>query len=1260
MNGFNAGLPSLLNALRGAGLRIGVAETLQLREVLAEQAAHDVDELRRVLAAVLVKSTADRAVLDRLFFTWRDGREAAAREFLASADASEKQDSDIGETVALPEADPAPGSAPAVTASRRRQLFLGLTLAALAIVLLASTLAVWLIRPPEVAQPVEQSMEASEIPPGGIEAPVSAVLPATPPPSQFAEPPSNVGTEPKPQVPWPWILFTGGLALAGVGFWWLSLVRAPKAPALPPQRPGPQRIRIRVPRPPQDLQLLDLEEEHDLVSGIGRYVSDAATEQLDLAATVDATAAAAGIPRLRFQFSEEHHCVRLWLDRSATDPQLERLAADVTGALHRSGLPVEQAFFWGVPSHLSTPDGVACAANEIDEWRSRSLVLVFTDGTLLGQLFHAGGRRLEIDACLRALARWPRLTFVDFGQGDCLQALLDRNQIPSVRPRQVPELLSENAQTVPSPEDEEWGELEGDVQAWAAVCALGPEPVDDETALALRRVLGLKAGPWELATLRHAATNPASRSMVWRGRRRAQLLRWLCQMEEIERDGQIRADCLLYRAVAAWDSLYRFEAERHQAEEPHNPWRETAAARRVELCRALLELWIDPDRAVPKLYHLHRSAEWRPSVRRELGALLPAEPGETRDVVALAWRFNERPPKIQSMLLAMGFGTLAGFAARRRLQPQSAWAQVVVALWAVLLMASGYATLYKFLRSVDEVVENRSGQLLKLQTPVAGTFSTYDRAIISPDGKKLAYTSDHRLRLLQSDRPELLLIPESEEAVQPFWSPQSDYIAYRIGKTIFKVPIDGGLATRICELPYEGFIGGTWGPADEIVFHLSQGGFLTAGIARLYRVSARGGDPELLLEPDQGEGGIWYPTFLPDGESLLASIRIDSGQYKIVIVLPDRKIRHIFTVDLDIAWLTYDPAGYILYQRSIQNADGIWAIPFSIDTMTVQGELFLIAQDGASPSVSTDGSLAYILGNTGRQRLVQFDRTGKRISEIGTPQREIADPAFSPDGRFVAVRGTVGRSEDIWIHEVESGRPPLRLTDHPDTDDDPSWSPNGDQLVFDGDRTGSGDLYTVDVFAGGKIQALTETPFPEDLPNWSPDGRYIVYTIIHADRQHDIWYYDMQGDGEPQPFIVTNLNETEPQISPDGRYLAYQADVLEGQDIYLTTFPEVGAIMPVSSRGGRFPRWGERSNELFYIESSTGDLMAVKIANAPDVTIGQAERLFSIDTKQINITNHGYYDVAPDGESFAVVQPEGAARFLIVLKQNWLAEFEGD
>ena len=157
------------------------------------------------------------------------------------------------------------------------------------------------------------------------------------------------------------------------------------------------------------------------------------------------------------------------------------------------------------------------------------------------------------------------------------------------------------------------------------------------------------------------------------------------------------------------------------------------------------------------------------------------------------------------------------------------------------------------------------------------------------------------------------------------------------------------------------------------------------------------------------------------------------------------------------AFPVYSPSGHIVYQTN-RYESGLWALPFSLETLKPTGEAFPIAEDVGQPSVAADGSLVSVdQFDAGQQQLLWRDRKGKKLGVIGRPQQNIRYPVLSPDGRRVAAESTEDGNRDVSVHEAERALR-TRLTFAPAQDTRPVWSPSGEEIIFQSDRHGKGKL----------------------------------------------------------------------------------------------------------------------------------------------------------------------------------------------------------
>ncbi len=350
---------------------------------------------------------------------------------------------------------------------------------------------------------------------------------------------------------------------------------------------------------------------------------------------------------------------------------------------------------------------------------------------------------------------------------------------------------------------------------------------------------------------------------------------------------------------------------------------------------------------------------------------------------------------------------------------------------------------------------------------------------------------------------------------------------------------------------------------------------------------------------------------------------------------------------------TYSPTGHIVYGVG----PDLWALPFSLETLSPAGEAFPIAQDGTEPSTSNDGTLIYTdLAPRGRQGLVWLGRQGENLGTIGQPQPEIRALDLSPDGRRVVVNGFEDGNRDVWVHEVDR---PLkrRVTFHPGADGGAIWSSSGREVTFNSTREGYYDIYTQSLEGTGEPRLLMATPLAQRPYDWSPDGKHLLYTVQDTENGPDLWRLERKQDGsgfDSMLFLQTPFTETQPRFSPDGRFVVYQSDKSGRNEIYVRTFPDGENDWPVSANGGVWPRWSHNGEELFYVEGDT--LVTTAVSTEPTFTTGTITPLF----QHASLAGPGY-DVSADGQRFVVVEtlePEVAEPPSIRVVQNWFAEFK--
>jgi serine/threonine protein kinase/Tol biopolymer transport system component len=550
----------------------------------------------------------------------------------------------------------------------------------------------------------------------------------------------------------------------------------------------------------------------------------------------------------------------------------------------------------------------------------------------------------------------------------------------------------------------------------------------------------------------------------------------------------------------------------------------------------------------------------------------------------------------------------------------------------------------------------------------AGLYTAYGpSAILSPDGTRLALVAsgaDHKQRLYirSLDQLQATTLSGTENARNPFFSPDGQWIGFFADGKLKKTSVQGGAAVTLCDAPNDR--GGSWGGDGTIVFTPDNLGSLS-------KVSSAGGAPQPLISLDKQAGEISqrWPQVLPGGTAVLFTSNKNGNDFEDAeIVVYSMSSGQRKTVQSSGYYARYLPSGHVVYMHE----STLFAVPFDLKQVAVTGQPAPIldgmvtnpSRGAAQISFSETGDLVYVAGRSGGRNVSIYwmDHVGKFTSLRGTPG-DYYNPAFSPDGNRLALEISDSRRRDIWVYE--GGHDTLtRLTFAGETNTNPVWTPDGQRIAYSSKENGGAyGLWWIRADGAGDAQRLANWKSPQFPASWQPDGKVLAFSQLMPDASLDIMTLSIEGNeksgwkpGEPRPFLSTPFTEGTPAFSPDGRWLAYRSDESGNNEVYVRPFPGPGGKWQISTGGGLFPKWSHNGKELFYRATTDGKIMEVTYtvfadsfhADKPQIwSPGQFNDLGAIST----------FDLHPDGKRFAVLKTPGTDQTASLNKVSFIFNF---
>ena len=515
--------------------------------------------------------------------------------------------------------------------------------------------------------------------------------------------------------------------------------------------------------------------------------------------------------------------------------------------------------------------------------------------------------------------------------------------------------------------------------------------------------------------------------------------------------------------------------------------------------------------------------------------------------------------------------------------------------------------------------------------------------VISPDGKTLAFSAvDEKGKTNLWVRPlsaqQATMLPGTEDASAPFWSPDSQYVGFLAAQKLKKISTSGGEAQTL-----EDEVRGScceWGPDGTILFRKQVAGPLS-------RVPSSGGEISPATKLEKDESSHDGPSFLPDGKHFLYLCSSRGGPIEIKVGelgKPEQRAVPVTAGDrvrFASDHLLFVRDGHILTQR------------FSLRTFKLAGDPDILGE-GSNFSASANGVLAYHESSP-QAELKIFDRGGNTVATPGA-LATYQDPRFSPDGKSIAVTVQDAHSgkNDLWVYPVMAG-PPTRITFGSNVFWG-AWSPDGKELAYSVSENNGFSIRrrSVDGQTAEEVVYRSESGNGAVL-DWSRDGKYLSLNASTKEEvgQYALFILPLTGDRKPfrPPANLQNsAGDYDGFFSPDSRWIAYFSYESGRPEVYVAPPASDGAKYQVSTTGGWLPRFSH-TQELFFVTMGNR-LMAAQIGNQANFRVESIKPLFQLDFP--NFSNP-LYDVSADGQRFVVITVDRTKSASITLLTDWPA-----
>jgi serine/threonine-protein kinase len=519
---------------------------------------------------------------------------------------------------------------------------------------------------------------------------------------------------------------------------------------------------------------------------------------------------------------------------------------------------------------------------------------------------------------------------------------------------------------------------------------------------------------------------------------------------------------------------------------------------------------------------------------------------------------------------------------------------------------------------------------LRFHSPSEPFFQGLPGLIASPDGRSLVYVAAHRgttvLAMRAIDDYSVKIIPGTEGAFAPFFSPDGEFVGFFTTSELRKVKLASGEVTTLMRAD-----------APNAAAWSADGRILVSLWGRPLRwISPSGGDEKVI----EGTATLTSPGLLPGGEYALvqtntlflgvvhltdgavfaltrgAAIPLGAAAWRDSVVYAELSNRIVggmprYLASGHLTWIA--PNGAMMIAPFDAKALRLSGTPEVLVSGLQRGAL-----GTAHVAVTPNGTLVYAPGDNVNFALLGLVDSVGRVDTLGLPRADYNAFEFSPNGRRLAVgvRQFDG-TNDLMSYDLDRNLGVTLISGRVGTFDTPAWSPDGLSLLLSVRGKSGSRLIRLWPDRVGRV----DTVFTHGAGayHFLPDGAsYLAVTRIDTGKAR-LYKFSVDGKTPPQD-LGERIGDIE--MTADARWMVYSG----AGGVTVEPFPRTGETYLASDSYGGEAAWAPRGDRIYY--RANGKFFAVPFAPGTPPKLGKPH--VYLDGNFGDFPGRTF-DVAPDG-----------------------------